>query len=148
MSEFGEGVIVPLVKFSEHMGDYYTSRIEKAIRWIKAEPSEREDLMEEDDPEWILVLKLDEMASSSEKMLDDMITLWAYGASDHLSNLDRQRAPQSLNDLADLMWELRYPSVDGLLHGEEDWVRALALWSAAAMDLDEMMGVRSDWGDW
>ena len=130
------------------MGDFYTGRIEKAIKWIKAEPLEREKLMDEQDPEWQLVLKLDELAPSSEKMLDDQITLWAYIASDHLSELDRSKAPESLSKLADLMWEMRYPSVDGLRRSEEDWVRVLALWSEAAMDLDEMLGVQPDWGSW
>lgn len=148
-SEFGSGVVVPLVKFSEHIGDVSARRVEKAIRWVGTDPMDREKIMANPDPEWTLVLALDEQAASSEKMLDDLISLWAYAASDHLFELDRSKAPESLIELAALMMDLRFPSVDGSLRGEEEWLRMLALWSSAAMDLDEMLGVqRADWGEW
>jgi hypothetical protein len=148
MTEFGAGVVVPLVKFSEHMGTSYCGRIEKAIKWIKAEPIEREKIMQEDDVEWQIVLMMDEKAQTSEHMLESMLQMWAYGAADHLMQVDKGHAPESLNNLIDLMMDLRMPDDYGRLRGEEEWLRVLSLWSEAAMDLDEMIGVRPDWGDW
>ena len=147
-SEFGSGVIVPLVKFSEHVGDSNAIRIERVIKWINADPMEREKIMDNPDPEWQAMLAMDERAPSSERMLNDLISMWAYAASDHLQDIDRDKAPESLSKLAELMWEMRSLSIDGKLRGEEDWLHVLALWSEAAMDLDEMIGVRPDWGEW
>ena len=148
MSEFGSGVVVCLVKFSEHIGSTEANYIGKAIRWINAEPMEREKLMEETDHEWQLVLGLDELAKSSEEMLDGLIIVWASGAKDHFYDLDRETAPESLIELADLVFELGTLSVDGDFRGEEEWLRTLALWSAAAMDLDERLGLQPEWGEW
>jgi hypothetical protein len=148
-SEFGAGVVVCLVKLSEHIGNPEARHIGMAIRWINAKPMEREQLMQETDHEWQYVLFLDETAKSSEEMLHQLIFMWAQGASDHMFDLDREVAPQSLCELADLLYELRAPAaVDGELHGEEEWLRMLALWSAAAMDLDEMLNTQPDWGEW
>lgn len=147
-SEFGAGVVVCLVKFSEHIANPEARRIEKAIRWIKSRPIEREKLMEEEDPEWQLVLALDEVATSSEEMLDGLIVTWANGASDHLSELDLDVAPESFRELRELLFELRYPDVGGNFRGEEEWLTMLSLWSTVAMDLDVMLGTKPEWGDW
>jgi hypothetical protein len=147
-SEFGAGVVVCLVKFSEHVGNEEARRIGKAIRWINAAPLEREKLMEETDPEWVYMLTLDEMAKSSEEMLDRMIITWASGAKDHFYDLDRETAPSSLIDLANLLHELSYIAVDNTFRGEEEWLQVLALWSASAMDLDERLGLQPEWGEW
>lgn len=148
MTEFGSGVVVCLVKFSEHIGDGTARRVGMAIRWINAKPLEREKIMTDPDPEWQFVLYLDEIASSSEEMLSDLIMAWANGASDHLVELDREVAPASLIELADLVIDLRHLAVDGRPHGEEEWLRVLALWSTAALDLDERLDVQPDWGEW
>ena len=149
MSEFGSGVVVCLVKLSEHMGDSYTQHIERAIKWQKAAPIEREKMLRDDDPGWQRVLKLDAAAPSTEKMLNDMIRRWCHAAGDHVVELDRQKAPDSLSKLADLLWELRYDARDeSEWVGEEEWLQILALWSEAAMDIDERLGVRPDWGTW
>jgi hypothetical protein len=42
----------------------------------------------------------------------------------------------------------RHLAVDGRPHGEEEWLRVLALWSTAALDLDERLDVQPDWGEW
>lgn len=149
MSEFGSGVVVCLVKLSEHMGDIYTRHIERGIKWHKATPFEREEMLRKDDHDWQLVLALDEAAPSTERMLNDLIRRWAHGAGGHLAELDQQKSPDSLKKLAELLWELRYDARDESEYaGEEEWLRILALWSEAAMDLDERLGVRCDWGSW
>lgn len=147
-TEFGSGIVVPLVKFSEHISDKSARWVGLAIRWINAAPLEREKIMEDPGHDWSLILVLDENAASSEQMLDDLIVQWAYPASDHLFNIDREKAPESMGELIELMMELRMPSVDGSLRGEDEWLRMLSLWSTVAMDIDEMLGARPDWGEW
>jgi len=149
-SEFGSGVIVPLVKFSEHIGDRWAWYIERQIKWMNADPHEREKIMDraKNDHVWFEVLALDEAAASSERALDKHIQTWVFAASDHFQDLDRSKSPESLSKLSEVLWEIRSGSVDGELRGEADWLRILSLWSEAAMDLDEMLGVRPDWGTW
>lgn len=149
MSEFGSGIVVPLVKFTEHLTDRRAAKVERAIKWVKADPSERERILGSNEPEWTEFLILEERADSPEALLDEMMMMWAQGASDHLSDLS-DRAPESLQNLATKMFELRrhMPGYDEGHLTEEDWVTVLALWSAAAMDIDEILGVKSDWGEW
>lgn len=147
MSEFGRGVVVPLVKFSEHLGDHWARDIERAIHWVKADPTERERILTANEEHWQTVLRLDAAAESPEHMLSGLIMMWAQGASDHLSEIEEDKAPKSLTELASLMFKLRYTRFHDLV-GEEEWVKLLALWSAAAMDIDEMLGAQPDWGDW
>ena len=150
MTEFGSGVIVCLVKFSEHLGNRQAGEVGRMIRWINATPREREQIMEsqEEDAEWKVLLALDEHAESSERLLDELLMNWAHYASDHLVELDREIAPASLCELADLTIDLRHPAVDGGLRGEEEWLRMLALWSEAALDIDERLGATPEWGEW
>ena len=149
MTEFGAGVAICLVKFSEHIANQEARRVEKAIKWLNAEPLEREQIMEEEDAEWKLVLAIDDQAPSTEETVEGLLVAWANAASDHLAGLDRESAPESMSELADLMFDLRHPAVDGTYRGEEEWLRVLSLWSAAAMEIDEMLGVEQpDWGEW
>jgi hypothetical protein len=110
-SEFGSGIVVPLVKFSEHMGHEMLHRFDEA--------------------------KIDYSHS---------VELWMNGASDHMFDLD-DRAPFSLKELAKLSLTMGH-GFTGQVWTEKHVESLRTLWKLSAIEVDRMLGVEPDWGQW
>lgn len=157
-SEFGAGVIVCIVKFSEHL---WTNResVVWELGWLKRGKRKEADLSTEakhqldfarrwwrDYPQY--------RNGGQDTILDDaihkQIETWASGASDHFADLDEEHAPTSLVELGNLMFRLRNGFMDEPERRctLEDLERVKELWQQAAMDLDRALGVVPNWGEW
>jgi hypothetical protein len=146
VSEFGAGVVVPLVKMTEHLQDHWALKLRAAFRWKALEPSERLKLMEgELDPEFADVIALTRIMDIDQH-ITVMASIWANGASDHLLDLDLQKAPQSLKTLRDILLKMRYMKDDEEFN-ENHWNQIKDLWKEAAMDIDEAIGTVPIWGE-
>jgi hypothetical protein len=144
MSEFGSGLVVPLVKFSEHVvkGPWLTE-VELAIQWQKMTPQEREAIQAYEGERWEVIMhRIDR--EDIEVVVAEYMALWANGAFDHLVEIEQSMAPQSLLDLTQMVKELRYMDRAG---NAEDWAEIKRMWRQSALDLDEYLGVEADWGD-
>lgn len=146
-SEFGYGLVVPLVKFTEHLNDDRARLVEQAIRWKNMEPIEREQIIVEEESEWRLMLALEARHGSADSLLTDCIQMWAYSASDHLAGVETREAPKSLQDLVQHVWSMRLPDRNATF-GEGEWRRIRTLWREATLDIDEKLGLEPDWGTW
>lgn len=149
MSEFGSGIVVPLVKFAEHMDGHWTKQVLEALAWQDMEPIEREPLvkavLEGRDTRWAAVVaytaKMD-----IEWVVHDAITLWCYRSFDHLAGLDKKKCPEKLAELRAVLYRMRI-GLDGPYTGD-DWTRINRVYRDAALEIDrDLLQVRSDWGD-
>lgn len=110
-SEFGSGIVVPLVKFSEHMGPDSQHRFD--------------------------IGRVDYSHS---------VELWMNGASDHMYDLD-DKAPQSLKELAQLSLSMGH-GFTGNTWTLDDVNKLRMLWQMSAIEVDRMLGIEPDWGQW
>lgn len=145
MSEFGSGIVVPLVKFGEHMQDRHAQALELALDWQEMSPIEREKVIVQGGDQWSNIINI-----LSYQDIDDVISMyvmiWAQGASDHLVDVDLKIAPDSLLTLRKTLLGLRWET--HLNFDREDWQNIRQLYKEAAMDIDEkLIGTDSDWGD-
>lgn len=69
------------------------------------------------------------------------------GASDHFYDLDRDRSPQSLLELADLSLAIGH-GFTGKTWTEADLKRIRFLWQRSCEELDIKLGTNPDWGAW
>src|SRR5262249_172821 len=82
-----------------------------------------------------------------EHALSQSVWMWMNGASAHFYELDRQKAPPSLRELAALSLEIGHGRTDGPWTYEH--VKQIsALWERACLELDEQIGTTPDWGTW
>lgn len=144
MSEFGSGLVVPLVKLASHFakGPWLTE-VEMYLQWQKMTPIERTRIQEAEPERWEKVLRRVDH-EDIEVLVAEYICMWANGASDHIFGIDDTMAPQSLLDLYELLKELRYMDRAG---NAEDWAELQRLFRQSALDLDDMLAVEADWGD-
>jgi hypothetical protein len=97
------------------------------------------------DPEFADVIALTRIMDIDQH-ITVMASIWANGASDHLLDLDLQKAPQSLKTLRDILLKMRYMKDDEEFN-ENHWNQIKDLWKEAAMDIDEAIGTVPIWGE-
>jgi len=134
-SEFGAGIVVCLAKFSEHLWNEWDPTMRRdgrADRLLETEIDIAKKVYPEDDPE--------------ARAFSSLVERWANGASDHFYDLD-EKAPPALKELASLTLGMGH-GFTGRLWTEEDVDRIRALWKQACLEVDGMLGVKSDWGQW
>lgn len=159
-SEFGAGVVVCLAKFSEHLwgGPAFSERTLHAyVRWQEATPERRAAWQQEaaryptgDAAEFmrqIGVAKVSEVVRGTpERVISHVIEMWMNGASDHFYDLDRERAPQPLVELADLTLTIGHGFTGQTWTMEHvEWIREL--WKDSCMALDQLLGTHPEWGE-
>lgn len=155
-SEFGAGVVVCLAKFAEHLANDQAVEIWKADWWLK-NPQEHARIEREAAkfPHGDCAAHLRAARSlyadihgSKEAALSHRIRMWMNGASDHFYDLDKERAPQPLRELAELALRIGHGFTD------EQWTmetveRIRELWKQSCLAVDRMLGVeKPDWGQW
>lgn len=156
-AEFGAGIVVCLAKFSEHLhehGPYSERAIREFASWSDAEHARRAAEAEKfplgDSAAKLLRMSLYEGSADRggrEAAISDAIGMWMNAASDHFYELDQEKAPKPLRELADLTLRIG--------HGftEETWTietmdRIRELWRDSCLAVDRMLGVEPDWGKW
>jgi hypothetical protein len=144
MSEFGSGLVVPLVKLTSHIvKGPWLNEVEMCLQWQKMSPMERTSIQEAEPERWEkLLARIDR--EEIEVLVAEYICMWAQGASDHIFEIETDMAPQSMIDLLNILKELRYMDRAG---NAEDWAEIQRLYRQSALDLDDMLGIVADWGD-
>lgn len=158
-SEFGSGVVVCLVKFSEHLAGGSHSFGERMIRTLDSwrELSEDQQTKEKqqardkplgDAADLMRTLDIAMMGRRTpSEAISYTMELWMNAASDHFYDLDRERAPQPLIELADLTLKIGH-GFTGQTWTIADLDRIRELWQASSEALDKALGATPDWGEW
>jgi hypothetical protein len=146
MSQYGSGVVVCLLKFSEHLNDRWAGELKQALNWQNMNPRHREAELLTQPEKWEkLMARLDH--EDIEKVVNWCATIWAQGASDHLAALDMSKAPANLIELRTRLMKMRWSEFETFTR--EDWQEIRQLYKEAAMDIDEhIIGTEPEWGDW
>lgn len=149
-SEFGRGLVVCLVKFSEHLSSKWAQAVAAHIYWQELDDEHRAKALAEarkfpvgDMAQRLSLLKIGEW---SEHPLSECLRMWANGASDHFYELDAS-ASKPLKELAALTLRMGH-GFDGTVWTVEDWQRMWKLWQEATLELDRRLGITPDWGQW
>ena len=158
-SEFGAGVVVCLAKFSEHLGNSMIERFLHARHWHTMKDDQRAKTEDEacqhpfgDASRLLGDVRSILWSEQPQRDLMRALSLWANGASDHFYELDRERAPAPLVELAELMLDLGHGK--GLMGGYDDgdpdetWKRIKDLWHESCLAVDKQLGTQPDWGQW
>lgn len=170
-SEFGAGLVVCLAKFSEHLWHDRERDIYTYDRWLKKTEAQQAREIEEaaqyprgDAAERLRTIerfRFDEdgfhrypiLAAGCETpqayAMSQAIAMWANAAGDHFFDLDTERAPQPLRDLADLMIRMRNTHLnEPTCWTIADLDRVRELWRESCIALDKMLGTVPNWGEW
>lgn len=154
-SEFGRGVVVCLAKFTEHLANRQAVSVANEIRYRRMTDEEKATEVREaeqhprGDAAQRIASRLYSgiLASLTRDAVSESLERWANGASDHFYDLDRERAPTPLCELADLTLDMGH-GFRGQTWTEGDWTRIHDLWRAACLAVDEKLGAAPDWGKW
>jgi hypothetical protein len=152
-SEFGKGLVVNLVKFSEHL--HHEGRLHQIMavdRWIK------NGIKEEgisSDSESINQFKRIELRVYNEpnKALAHLIEMWANGASDHLFDIQVPKGWRNLvvakriRELRDLGLKMGHGFTDTLWTAD-DIHKLQRLVEQISLAIDKKLGLKGDWGQW
>lgn len=147
MSQYGYGVVVPLVRFADHLySGPHLNMLLDALQWQEEMPSSRATMMESNPDRWEkLAHLLDHM--DIDEIVSTYASFWAQGASDHLVGIDKKRAPKSLVELREELLRLRYMDFQEEFTSD-DWKKIKRLFKEAAMDIDEkIVGTEPEWGE-
>jgi hypothetical protein len=153
-SEFGAGIVVCLAKFSEHL-QQHGAYSERTIREYAAASPEKIAAWQEEARSYPRGDAAQRLASffifevgnqSREGAISHAIAMWMNSASDHMYDLD-DRAPAPLKELAALTLRIGHGFTD------ETWTvetmdRIRDLWRESCLEVDRILGVDPDWGEW
>lgn len=154
-SEFGKGIVVCLAKFSEHLWNHFYERVQNAIRWQEMSVADRIERENEaarfprgDAARFISNVKsaFSGIRDSPEQDISMQIEMWMNGASDHFYDLD-EKAPPALRELAELSLRIGH-GFTGETWTKETVTRIRELWEQACLEVDAMLGVEAEWGQW
>ena len=133
---------------------YSEMDIREYDRWTEAEAARRAEEAQRF-PMGDSAAKLARMAlfeshgerTGKERAIAMAIEMWMNGASDHFYDLDRERAPAVLCELADLTLKIGHGFSD------ETWTietvdRIRELWRESCLAVDRQLGTEPDWGSW
>jgi hypothetical protein len=152
-SEFGRGVVVCLAKFSEHLWNPAAVTVRNEIHAAAMTDAERtrQDAEARAHPTGDAAQRLASRLYSRvldkepDAAISQALEMWANGASDHFYELDRDRAPAALRELAELTLTMGH-GFSGRRWTAKDWDRIHELWQASCLALDRQLGLKPDWG--
>jgi len=166
-SEFGKGLIVNLVKFSEHFDckGGYLNQIRNILLYLEKNKTERHLMISDNPPPELTYekgtkedikmfincyLKVHE---SYKKAISHLITLWSNGATDHLYEIEVPEGKE-WNKIRKLVAELKDKGLS-MGHGFNDKIYVyddvLELWELVkkiCILIDKRIGLKPDWGEW
>ncbi len=157
-SEFGKGLVVCLAKFSEHLSGRQARWVTSCHQWMQMSEAKRAG-MEAGARQYptgdsaafvadlaVARIHVDMGHGDWDSALSKAMELWANGASDHFYDLD-DSAPESLKELASLTLKMGHGYTQTTWTWD-DWLKVHELWEKSCRELDERLGVQSDWGKW
>jgi hypothetical protein len=164
---FGSGLVVCLAKFSEHLENSFVPVnehvLQNYVRWTRMNEQERERVQQSalthphgDDARFLesIWLWISSLNQSPEEIIHHLIEMWMHAASDHFYDLDRDRAPACLVELADLAldmghgFECQQKDAKRRLWTMVDVERLRSLWQQSCLELDNRLGCTdAEWGD-
>ena len=150
MSEFGSGIVVPLVKLAAYYEGKMAARVREALAWQAMEPIEREPIIKavlDGEPnQWAAIVAYT-ARMDIEAVVHEMISLWAYGASDYMLDLATKRNLPKLQELRSVLLDMRLP-IEGVYYTGDDWNRVQQLFIETVLEVDTKLGkVPADWGE-
>lgn len=145
-SKFGAGVVVCLAKFSEHMWCPAAKRVRDLLP--DSRPTDHTKRAVEFEEEFVAKYpQYKDETTAAQRALSREIEMWMNGASDHFYDLDRERAPQALCDLADFTLDIGH-GFKNTQWTKADWYRVHELWREACIAVDRQLGTEPDWGEY
>ena len=166
-SEFGKGLVINLVKFSEHFNyrGGYLSQIKSILLYLEKNKEERELIISDNPPpnldygkdikeEIKMFLKCYlSVFGSYEEAISQLIILWANGATDHLYDIEVPEGKE-WNKIRKLVNELQKKGL-AMGHGFTNKIYiyddVLELWELVkkiCILIDKKIGLIPDWGKW
>lgn len=160
-SEFGSGLVICFVKFTEHLSDEWIRKMTYIDRWAKMNSFQQDITLREarDHPNgdsanhygWIPSYM--QIYKSPERAIESLIEIWGQGAGDHFIDLNRSVAGPQMIALAEAVLRIRFAHLrsDGedVAWSFEDMTNIRKLWKAAALELEEQLGTPdAQWGQW
>lgn len=165
-SEFGKGLVVNLVKFTEHFGNSQMGRIRNVMFYQEQTIEKREKMISDNPPpncnygrdvkeniKSFLECEC-KIWGNFEKGLSSMITTWANGATDHLYDIKAPKGKE-WNEVRKLVKELQNKGLDvghgfieGAVYKHEDVTELWELTKKICILVDEKIGLKPDWGQW
>jgi hypothetical protein len=151
-SEFGKGLIVCLVKFSEHLMNSQMQRIGSVEHWLKNK--DRQDRYGSDYNSDIEQFKRVELKIYGEykKAFSKLIESWANGATDHLYDMqvptewENTELAKKVAELKDLGLTMGH-SFTETLWDIEDIKKLRRIVTEISLELDKRIGIKDgDWG--
>jgi hypothetical protein len=154
-SEFGAGLVVCIAKFSEHLWTERDAAIYELVAFkdgkrthaqLSTEAQHRVDFAER---WWLSHPEYRRADTPLDAAIAEQIEMWASGAADHFADLDEERAPEPLKELAAVMWRLRNRHLNETpLPTGGDMETVKRLWQESCIALDRMLGTVPNWGEW
>lgn len=141
-SEFGAGIVICLAKFSEHLSNNMEREILVYDNWVK------KGCKGPLPPECRSIHIGYEVRNSHERAISSHIEMWMNAASDHFYELDLDRAPESLKELAELTLSIGHGFVHDRLWDVSTVHRIRELWKYSCIELDKRLKTKPDWGEW
>lgn len=154
-SMFGSGLVVCLAKFAQHMEGIFWQNCYFASFWMNMDAEARQKLEMEaaqfrygDSARRLAAVKSVFIMNDGDeaKALAHAIESCMNCASDHFYDLDREKAPLSLIELADLTLRMGH-GFTGYPWTIEDLDRCYGLFKQSCLELDRMLGICPDWGE-
>jgi len=166
MSEFGKGLIIPLIKFYQHFGNEAYSRI-RTWKWFSKRTKKDQAIIISDNPpsslnygiqvqrecgDFIKRIK----SKSPDAIIEDELRMWVYGAADHLYEIecpagnDWNEIRERVNNLRDVGLDMRNPHMGSgwdnfsfeAIQGLHKMVKELTVL------IDKKIGLSPDWGEY
>jgi hypothetical protein len=152
-SEYGKGLVVNLVKFSEHL--HFEGRMHQIYavdRWINDGMKDGELSSDTEAVELFKRIEL-KVLGGPKKALAHLIELWANGASDHLYDMQIPKewrnlaVAKQIRELRDLGLKMGH-GFTGTLWTVDDITKLRKLVEKISLAADKKLGLKGDWGQW
>jgi len=164
-SEFGRGLVVNLIKFSEHFHNPMSQKMRSVKLYLSQTAEGREQMISDNPPsnfdygtdvrnsiKSFLACEY-KVYGSFEAGVSSLITLWANGATDHLYEI-RTPKGKEWSEIRKLVKELQTKGLD-MGHGFKDKLYELKdvselqeLTKRICILIDRKIGLKPDWGEW
>ena len=166
-SEFGRGLVVCLAKFYQHFSNDSIARIKSFVNFSKRPENEQEKIISDNPPpslqygsinqefKWWLTQTVPIYGSKEDAISSNIVT-WANGASDHLYEIKAPKGKE-WKEMRKIVKELQEKGLD-MGHGNglmgkakytyDDIISLQNLTEKALLLVDEILGLKPDWGTW
>ncbi len=164
-SEFGKGLVVNLVKFSEHFNSSQMDKIRNVVFYKNQSIEKREKMISDNPPpdcnygsdlknrvKSFLECEY-KIHGNFEEGISSMITVWANGATDHLYKIKTPKGKE-WDEVRKLVKELQgkglnmgHRFIEDAIYKYEAVTELWELTKKICILIDEKIGLKPDWGE-